>query len=863
MKGGACGAGAGLAVVFALLTAGPLTGQDPDPAPPDDALPAAPVVAPAARARPAAGAVAARTRGGPAAAGGAGQRLKFNAAPTDIVLQDYSEHTGRTLLTAPNLPKATITLQSQGELSMEEYLQAIETVLGMNGIALLKEGEKFLRVVPNAQARTEPMAIRPYDAANPPKESGELISQMIPLVNIEPAEAQKAIEPLKHASGQIHVFERINSLLLTDTAANVARIMEVLKYVDQAVEAKEEPIIVQIRFAKAEDVKRKLEEIIADQLKEQQKSTMQPARMTGRPGVEAVPSPVLSAVIRAPGAGAAAAAAAAAAQTLDLTSMAGRGVITGKVKIVADDRTNILILITRRENMTFFEKVISVLDVETAPEVMVKVFRLEYATADEVASMLNSLIGATGSPKDDAPKAAALPSRTVRPEGVPLSEYGGRRTTPTPTPAPSPVPGAIDDGSASDVGMKTKIGQLSKENIKIMSDKRSNSLIIMASRGDLATIEEIIKGMDMMLSQVLLECAVISVDVGGGIQSGMQWVQRSMTVYDKKNSGVVSPVGAFAGGGGGGVKSPTDATALTTAGSLAGNLAGGPGLSYYLTHFGLNMDAVLTMLQTDNRGRLLSTPVILTQDNTEAVIDSSSEQYYPGPPQSVALPSGGWSSEPSVLSRKVGLHMKIKPHINEKKNVLMEITLQNEDPGEKQQIGNQIWPTVKSREISASIAVRDRQTIVLGGLKTQQEGRTRAGVPFLYKIPLIGWFFQFRSSSESSSEVVVFVTPYVLNTPDEIMAESVRRGGALDARGLWKQDWSGSKLADPVKPTRRQIKYEKRILGAPLSETGKPTPAKVTGVEPSVIEHMNSAEDRWAGDLKRADEKVKGPAGAE
>ena len=263
------------------------------------------------------------------------------------------------------------------------------------------------------------------------------------------------------------------------------------------------------------------------------------------------------------------------------------------------------------------------------------------------------------------------------------------------------------------------------------------------------------------------------------------------------------------------------------------------------------------------------------------MIDSSQERYfYKGQTYSGAALNGAALYQPDVERRKVGLHMKVKPHINEKKFVLMEITQQIEDLGAEQQIGDQKWPTVLSREMSASISVQSRETVILGGLVKQTQTRSRAGIPFLYKIPLLGWLFQNRTSGADSDEVVVFITPYVLNTPEEIMAESVRRGGALDTKGIWTEGWSQSKLAEPMKPTHDQMEYEERILGRPMSQEerggGKGraaapaalkapaqprmAPAKDGGVDPSVIEYMNSQEDRWGGELKKADERLKGAA---
>jgi general secretion pathway protein D len=834
-------------------------GMTVPPAPPSTTPPS-----PGGRAvGPAGGSISLPTRA--TSPGGSGLRLKFNNAPLDIVLQDYSEHTKRTLLLAPNLPKASITLQSQGDLSMDEYLQAVETVLSMNGIALLKEGEKFLRVVSIDKARGEPMPIRSFDDAEKVKDSGELISQMIPLKNIEPGDAQKAIEPLKHTFGQIHVFEQINSIMVTDTSANVNRIMEIIKYIDQAVEAREEPIIIEIKYAKAADIKSKLEEIIAEQQKGGKPSTVPEQRMQGSPGVVTPATPAMGGIIRGrvptPGQ--------AVETSAEVQAKAERGVISGTVKIVADERTNILIIITRRENMTFFEKVIKVLDVETTPEVIVKVMRLEYAQAKDVEGMLNDLIGAVSSQKEDGNKGSKLPSRSAegadQREGTPLRQYAEKRETSTST--PSPASAATGASGAQPGSGKSKLGQLSKDNIKILSDERTNALILMASKSDMAMLEEIIKGMDVMISQVLIEAAVLDIQLDDTLKTGFDWVQRSMITYQNGASGR-SPLFSFAGGGGSGSgDSPMDATSLTRASSLQG----GPGLTYYFTHFGLNMDAVLTMVQTDSRAKVLASPVILTHDNTEAVVDASQERYfYKGQRYVGGGVSGNYGMyEPDVERRKVGLHMKVKPHINEKRFVLMEVSQQIEELGPDQQIGTDKWPTVLSREMSASIAVQSRETIVLGGLVRRSEKESRSGIPFLYRIPLLGLLFRGSDSAKTADELIVFMTPYVLNTPEEILSESARRKSSLDMGNFWKQGWTESALAEPMKRTKDQIETERRIRerleaqgfltpeatnAAPQSvQPAAAAPAKA--VDPSMIERLNSLESRWSNSLQRVSER--------
>jgi len=130
--------------------------------------------------------------------------LKFEATPSEMVLQAYAQETGLTLLVAPDVPKAAITLRSQSTLTREEWLQAIEKVLNLNGIALLPDGEKFLKVVSTKDVRARAIETR---LAEPDKglfpENDRMISQMVQLKHITIDEARKTLEGFKRADGQI------------------------------------------------------------------------------------------------------------------------------------------------------------------------------------------------------------------------------------------------------------------------------------------------------------------------------------------------------------------------------------------------------------------------------------------------------------------------------------------------------------------------------------------------------------------------------------------------------------------------------------------------------------------------------------
>lgn len=735
--------------------------------------------------------------------------LKFSQTPLEMVLQYYcSELTGRTLLQAPNI-NAVITLRSQSQLTIPEAIQAIKAVLAMNNIALVNQGEKFVKAVPITSASQEGLQIQSNQVdqiAHP--ETDDLVSEVVPLKFIDPAEAQKAITGLIHTYGKILPLERINSLMVADTAVNLNRIKDILTRIDQPLDIKESIHILQMRNSKPSDIKTKLEEIIADQKDKEKQPTVRRQNTSGPPGVETTPAPIPG-VIRA--------------RTTPTTPVKAAGteategdsgddrMIRGNVKVIADDRTGSLIIITRPENMKFFEQVVAALDVTTAPDVTIEVIRLEYADSEEVASMLNALIGAAASPSSKSTTAKKTStSSTTRADGSqgPAVTTSVTREEPRSFQLQEFIDQQKQLAAAKGPDGKTKVGQLSAENIKILADKRTNGLILMASKADMAALKDILKGMDIMLSQVLIEAVIMQVKLDKTLERGVDWVQRSMIAYNEGSGGSRDPLFAFAGQGGGGKSVPINAASINTSAGIGG--AGG--LTYYFTQFGLNIDAVVKMSQSDNRSKILASPVILTTDNKEAKIDVSEERYfYKGVSYVGYTGVSGQQAVPNVESRKVGLTLTVTPRINAKKFVVMEIAQKIENVNGTQTIddgsGQNEWPIVASREMNASVSVRSGETIILGGLVENDSTNDKNGIPFLNKIPYLGFLFGSASDNTRRAEIVVFITPYVLDSPEEIETESARRKAALSSEtdGLWEKGWSDSNLADPPK-SRRGLK---------------------------------------------------------
>lgn len=672
----------------------------------------------------------------------------FVDTPIEMLVDFYNEWVGRTLIIQADL-SPTITLKFS-KLTKDEAMQAIETVLSMNGVALVPMGDKFLKVVNIANARQEGMAIKPFDPEEEYTASDQLISQVIPLRYVVFSDVQPLIQHLIHGYGKIVQMDRINSILVTDTSANIARIVEVISLVDQPLE-KIEPRIYQLKYAEASEVASKLSELI-----EAAKTEKSEQRVVAAP--RTVPGVIRAAQTTSVAAGNDAPA--------DDTEM-----IQGEVKLVSDDRTNIIIVFSKAANFDFFDRIIKVFDVPVDPQVVVEVVNLEYATASEISGILNEFIGAAQETEESKNIADGGDSGSRSLDEV-VQERGAPRRE-------------VSDAA------KNAIGRLSADT-KILSDERTNSLLLMGRKSDIEALKAVISTLDVMLEQVLIEAVILSVGLDDKFSTGVQWVyenvpEESVQEVIRRNgtNGIISGVTNII---------PVDLNrAGFDASRLASNMVGGA-LSYYGFFPQLNVKAIISAAKSDSDARVLSTPVVLTTDNTEATITVADER----PVITSSVSSDNNSSARATYEYKtIGINLSVTPRINPQRFVLMEITQSADDVGGNVSVDGNEVPIISKREISATVAVQDRETIVLGGLVRKSNSESATKIPILGDIPLLGWLFSSRSTSDDRSELVVLLTPYVLTNPEEAARETERRLKASDVKNTeWPRGWSESPLAN-------------------------------------------------------------------
>lgn len=715
--------------------------------------------------------------------------LKYENAPLDFLLDRYSELTDRTMIKSQGV-NATITLKAKSKLTPTEALMAIESALQMFNIALVPLGEKFLKVVQTPNARTEGMPIQTEIPSEQFAESDTLISQVVALQHIEFSEAQPLLEQIKHPYGKIQPLERINSLLITDSAQNLNRMLQILEYIDKPAPIREEVFVRLIKYAKASEIASRMNELIQDS---QAKANEEKERVAA-PGSETVPqAQAPPGVIRARAAQAAAVAANDKAALASATELAERGIIQGKVKIVSDDRTGILFIISRPENFGFFDRIIDLLDQEINPEFDYRVLPMEYADAEEMAGILNEFIGAASAENDAGVAADNGDSGAPDARSQALRDFVRDRAR------------AVSQEKAQTEA--ENFGRLSPDT-KILADKRTNSLMLMGRNEDLNKLEELIDELDVMLGQVLIEAVILEVLLDDGLSYGLDWLQRSFIVNSEETVGprggltINQPVAAFGGG-----QNFSGRDTYLDGGLVGRDTPIGSALTYYMSIYDLNLDAVITLAANSSDARILSTPVIMTADNTEAKITVGEER----PVVSTTSTTDSGTIRSSFEYRNIGINLTVTPRINPERLVVMEILQTADDVGGEVQIDGNNVPIITKREFSAQVAVQNRETIVLGGLVRSANRDSRTKVPFLGDIPILGALFRSQSIQEQRTELLVLITPYVMTTPEEAYTESKRLHDATQLRRTgWTRGWSDSKLAQEPKPDRDSKKEEKK-----------------------------------------------------
>ena len=391
---------------------------------------------------------------------------------------------------------------------------------------------------------------------------------------------------------------------------------------------------------------------------------------------------------------------------------------TGMGNVIADMRLNALLVFGSDTIKKSVREMVAKLDAPP-PETggKVNVYYLENSDAVEMAKVLDDVI------KGSSSGASAIP----RDSGASLTVAGSQ-------------------ASPFDAGR-----------ISVTADKSSNSLVIMASNADYTNLAQVIKKLDRRSRQVFVKALIAEVSLDKtrelGIQSGAiggAALNKYLTVaglYDPQNT--LSMLGGAL-------------DALSNVVSPA-NISSRP----------INVTAVIRALETNDLIKVLSTPNILTSDNKEAEINVGENVPFRG----ATTISNGMSTT-SVDRKDVGIKLKITPQISEGDYIRLKI--EQEVSAVKSDRGDAVDLVTTTRSAKTDIVIKDRETIVIGGLIQDSDEDVVTSVPFLGRIPLLGWLFKTKTKAHKKTNLLILLTPSIIRDAADLATVSDDQRNAFD-----------------------------------------------------------------------------------
>ncbi len=329
-------------------------------------------------------------------------------------------------------------------------------------------------------------------------------------------------------------------------------------------------------------------------------------------------------------------------------------------------------------------------------------------------------------------------------------------------------------GYAAGKDVLSVIEKIKSDHAKVSADSRMNAVVVKDLSLNIDRMERLIRNLDMRTPQVMIEAKIVEAANNYSRELGVQW--------GGQYTGTSGRGTTFSGGTTGVSSSSSGGTSTTTippigpnptlfpstgdigrsgnayAVNLPANVGAGSGgiigVTYGMLKGKLQLDLQLSAMVTTGNGKILSNPRVMTMNNREAKISSGTDI----PVKVVSSTAVGSTADVKTIS--ASLSLSTIPTITSDNRIAMVIKVEKAEPDFSQQVDG--IPTITRRTASAEVVVNNGETVVLGGIFIKKEAESESGVPLLSQIPLIGWLFKKKSVSDSQSELLIFITPTIV-----------------------------------------------------------------------------------------------------
>jgi type IV pilus assembly protein PilQ len=314
--------------------------------------------------------------------------------------------------------------------------------------------------------------------------------------------------------------------------------------------------------------------------------------------------------------------------------------------------------------------------------------------------------------------------------------------------------------------MSARIKDVLTERGTVSVDSRTNVLIVKDVQEALVRAEGLVRNLDTEIPQVLIESRIVEASSNFQREIGVQWGGNAGFAQTTGNAtGLTFPnIAQAAGAAGGGPTTGTAANpgyAVNLPATIGQGAGGGVGFVFGSAGGAFNLNLRLSALENNGVVKTISSPRIATIDNKEATIG-----------QGLSIPFSQVSaSGVNTVFIEAKLELKVTPHVTADGSILLKIKATNNQPN-PQLTGANGQPSISKREAETEVLVKDGETTVIGGIYTRQTSNRENGVPFLSKLPLLGYFFRATNDSDDHTELLIFITPRILNRQAASVAAS-------------------------------------------------------------------------------------------
>lgn len=665
--------------------------------------------------------------------GGDAVRILWRGEKLVSVLHYLEILTERSVIRPQSLPTPEFTFDSRGDMTRDEAILAIESLLSINGIGVTPLGDKFLKVVPIANIRTEAPELE-IDSLQNRAPSGKVVSKLFRLKYLDSQTFQTQIQPfLSPNFSTIIPFQNSNAVIVTDTVSNLQRLEYVVSEVDKPSRLNVETRFYTLDFAQASEVAQQIQGLIDaaranfGQTNNQSGATAPNRNQTRTQRPNATP---VATVAPAPLAG-------------------GEGAIPNQIlfgsntAIASDDRTNQIIIMSEPSNMTFFDDIIEKLDIKSDPATRIEVIILNHAQATEVAGLLSSFVSGSNSTEGgDRSQANANNNRQQNQGGNQSVNQNANRQTPQNQARQQQVSNAVR------TTLDDRDSQFS-EFMTIEADERSNSLIISGTRSDLDLMTELIAKIDVLLPQVRIEVIIAEVSLEKNVARGMD--QITGTYIQNEEPGAPN---------------------ITLGGSSGINVfgIGADNISFNLDKTAgvisnLTFDGIIDTAIRDNNVQVLSVPTLLTTHNQEATFTVG--QQLPIVTGTTTDNTLSTSVRETIQYQDIAIELKVKPLIGPNDIIQLEIDQSVNDVSGTTIINGNSQPIIGRRQMISFVSVKNDGLVVLGGMQRGKETAAENKMAVLGEIPLLGNLFRRNTVEYEKRELLVFIRPKVIRDSND------------------------------------------------------------------------------------------------